>query len=277
MEPPVQSVTSDDSNSINTYGKDSEIPVSDYPTNLSTVISRVTIDDERIPKSELRPPSAGTFNPGYTRHPKHVFGNAAAVGLSCFAGTTFVLGLYTAGAMGITIPNVIVSSCMFFGGCVQFLSGVWELAIGNTFAGTVFTSYGAFWLSYGSLFIPAFGILEAYEEDMDQFANGVGFILLGWGIYTFILMLLVLKATWPFLILFITLDLGFFLLTAAQMTGSSRCTQGGGISLTISALCGWYSCFAGISNRQNSYLLIVPLELPQYKKLNHHPKKTTEV
>ncbi|EGW30443.1 uncharacterized protein SPAPADRAFT_63279, partial [Spathaspora passalidarum NRRL Y-27907] len=205
------------SNSVNSFGNDldkqtSAEPASEYPTNLSTVISRVTIGDERVPKSELRPPFAGTFNPGYARPPKHVFGNAAAIGLSAFAGTTFVLGLYTADAMGITIPSVIISSCMFFGGGVQFLSGCWEMAIGNTFAGTVFTSYGAFWLSYGALFIPSFGILEAYEDDMDQFANGVGFVLLGWGIYTFILLFLVLKATYPFLLLFITLDLGFFLL-----------------------------------------------------------------
>ncbi len=38
---------------------------------------------------------------------------------------------------------------LFFGGLAQFCAGMWELWRNNMFAGVAFTSYGAFWLSWG--------------------------------------------------------------------------------------------------------------------------------
>ena len=35
-----------------------------------------------------------------------------------------------------------------FGGIAQLLAGMWEFRKGNVFGATVFTSYGAFWLSF---------------------------------------------------------------------------------------------------------------------------------
>lgn len=72
----------------------------------------------------------GTFNPGYAPYPKHEFGNASALGLASFALSAFVLGLYYAGAKGISTPNVIVSLAVFYGGLAEFLAGVWEFSMG---------------------------------------------------------------------------------------------------------------------------------------------------
>lgn len=56
------------------------------------------------------------------------------------------------------------------------------MVIGNTFAATALTSYGAFWLSYAAINVEAFGIIDAYSDET-EFNNAMGLFLLGWTIY----------------------------------------------------------------------------------------------
>jgi succinate-acetate transporter protein len=51
---------------------------------------------------------------------------------------------------------------------------------------TAFTSYGAFWLSFATLFIPNSGIAAAYASDPGMEADALGIYLLAWMIVTFI-------------------------------------------------------------------------------------------
>ncbi|CAI5760629.1 unnamed protein product [Candida verbasci] len=236
-------------------------PQSVSPSQLSLQVSSMISDDEHVvindkvvKRSELMPPFAGTFNPGLKPWPKHEFGNAAAIGLAAFSLTAFVLALYLANAMGIENISVVVGLSVFYGGAVQFLAGVWELAIGNTFSGTAFTSFGAFWLSFAAIYIPAFDIVSSYGDDVEQLNNALGIYLIGWGIFSSMLTLVTVKSTIPFVVLFVTLDFSFFILGAGFMTGSNRCVRGGGCSLAISAFAGWYSCFSGQATSKNSYI-----------------------
>ncbi|ODV80503.1 uncharacterized protein CANTADRAFT_4532 [Suhomyces tanzawaensis NRRL Y-17324] len=224
----------------------------------------VIIDNKKYFRHELMEAFAGTLNPGLAPYPKHQFGNASAVGLASFAMTTFVLGLYTAGAQGVKITNVVVGLTFFYGGVVQFLAGVWEMVIGNTFAATAFVSYGSFWLSYGAIFVESFGIAKAYADDPVQMGNAVGFFLLGWAVFTFIMLLLTLKSTVMFIALFLTLDMAFILLAVANMTGSASVTKAGGIFCVITACCGWYCAFAGVATKQNSYFIANPIQVPVF-------------
>ena len=76
---------------------------------------------------------------------------------------------------------------------------------GNTFGMTALTSYGAFWLSYSAILVDSFGIAAAYEaseETASQLPNAIGFFLLAWGIFTFMLWLNTLKSTVTFSSLF---------------------------------------------------------------------------
>jgi uncharacterized protein len=68
-----------------------------------------------------------------------------------FAATTLLLSLVNATADNITIPNLVLSMAFSYGGLAQFLAGMWEFAAGNTFGATAFSSYGAFWFSFGLL------------------------------------------------------------------------------------------------------------------------------
>lgn len=50
-----------------------------------------------------------------------------------------------------------------------------------------FSSYGGFWLSYATIFIPGSGIVAAYTDEA-EFGHAVGFYLAVWFIFTFILL-----------------------------------------------------------------------------------------
>ncbi|KAK6465291.1 GPR1/FUN34/yaaH family-domain-containing protein [Scheffersomyces coipomensis] len=229
----------------------------------------VIIDNHKYLRHELMQAFGGTLNPGLSPPPVHQFGNASALGLASFSVTTFVLALYLIGAKGIAIPNVVVSLCFFYGGAVEMLAGIWELVIGNTFAGTVFTSFGTFWIAYGSIFVEAFGIQAAYADEPEQFGNAVGFFILGWAIFTFLLLTCTIKATVGLAGLFLTLDIAFFLLSAANMTGNATATKAGGAFALISSIFGFYNMYAGIANETNVYIMPLPLQLPVYEKNKH--------
>ncbi len=43
---------------------------------------------------------------------------------------------------------VVLGVALAYGGAAQLLAGMWEFKKGNVFGATVFSSYGAFWLSF---------------------------------------------------------------------------------------------------------------------------------
>ncbi|KAG8730399.1 hypothetical protein FRC11_006770 [Ceratobasidium sp. 423] len=102
-------------------------------------------------------------------------GNPAPLGLFGFASTTLILSLYNAGARGITTPNAVLGMALGVGGLCQLLAGMWEFAAGNTFGATAFSMYGGFWLSFGCIYWPGSGILDAYKgAAAAQLPNALG-------------------------------------------------------------------------------------------------------
>ena len=98
------------------------------------------------------------------------------------------------------------------GGLVEILAGIWGFFVGSqvgTFVLTVFTSYGAFWLSFGAIFIPSFGIIQAYEEDPEQLNHAIGLMLIGQ--YLPPCCLCVVKSTLSFFWALLTYDLTIIL------------------------------------------------------------------
>ncbi|KAJ8143078.1 hypothetical protein OY671_003787 [Metschnikowia pulcherrima] len=226
----------------------------------------IVLGDKKYYRHELMKAFGGTMqSERYAKPDSPKFGNAAALGLTAFATSAFVLGLCLAGASGITMPNIAVGLCFFYGGLVQAAAGVWELFLGNTFAGTVLCSFGmGFWMSFGAINVEAFGIVAAYGDDVEQFNNAIGLYLVGWGIFTFIMLLCTLKSTLMFMGLFFTLDIGFFLLAGHYFTANATLLTSGGVFVVLAALCGWYCAFAGVATPQNSYIVPFSILLPVF-------------
>ena len=130
-----------------------------------------------------------------------------------------MISLYNAGARDITVPNAVVGMAIFCGGLTQLLAGMWEFPHGDTFAATgmssirnllffsinephcthrsrldtAFSSFGAFWMSFGTIMIPGSGIVSSYPS-VSEFQNASGIYLTIWSMVTFFL----LSASCPF-------------------------------------------------------------------------------
>ncbi|KAK4162322.1 GPR1/FUN34/yaaH family-domain-containing protein [Cladorrhinum sp. PSN259] len=229
------------------------------------------------------PAFGGEFQPGLYRPVEgRKFANPAPLGLSAFALTTFVLSAVNLGARGITAPNIAVPLALGYGGLVQLLAGMWEMAVGNTFGATALSSYGGFWIAYGILLTPNWNIIgpggpyrnpatEAIDPHMTN--SAVGIFLTGWFIFTTILLLCTLRSTVMFFLLFFTLDLAFLMLACGDFAVNNGATTaaghlqkaGGGFGM-IAAFLAWYNAFAGIADSSNSFFLIPVFHFPWSEK-----------
>jgi len=220
----------------------------------------------------LLPAFGGEFQPGlYKGVEQRKFANPAPLGLCAFALTTFVLSMINVGTRGITAPNMVVALAFGYGGLVQLLAGMWEMAVGNTFGATALSSYGGFWLSFAIILTPGgFEIVSSIEkaDKAAGFHNSFGLYLMGWFIFTFLLLLCTLKSTVAFFLLFLTLDLAFLMLgigylhtTSTGAPDPSLIKAGGGFGLAA-AFIAWYNALAGIADTSNSFFIIPVVHFP---------------
>lgn len=187
-------------------------------------------------------------------------GNPGPLGLFGFASTTFVLSWYNTSVRGITTPNVVVGMALFVGGLAQFLAGMWEFACANTFGATAFTMYGAFWMSFGTLYIPGSGILDAYGSDASELDSALGIYLMVWFIVTFLLFIASLRRNVGLIALFFFLTLTFLLLGISKLitTNSVAVGKAGGALGIVTAFIAFYVGTAQLLIPEES-LFVLPL------------------
>ncbi|KAB2571738.1 putative gpr fun34 family protein [Lasiodiplodia theobromae] len=222
------------------------------------------------------PAFGGEFQPGLYRAPKKDFANPAPLGLSAFALTTFVLSLINMGTRSIGHPNIVVALAYGYGGLVQLLAGMWEMAVGNTFGATALSSYGGFWISFAIILTPGgFNIVSTLEAPLEgstepntaAFLNSFGLYLMGWFIFTFILLICTLRSTVAFFFLFCTLDFAFLMLGIGYLKhdGSEPhpgLIKAGGAFGILAAFAAWYNALAGIADSSNSFFVIPVAHFP---------------
>jgi len=165
--------------------------------------------------------------------------NPTPAGILSFAGTTFILSLFNVNTRGIHTPNVVLGMAIFVGGLLQFMAGMWEFPRGNVFGATAFSSYGCFWMSYATIFIPGSGVIAAYS-DPQELNNAVGIYLIAWMMLTLIFLMIILRRNISFVVLFTILALTFALLAAGSFTAKASITKAGGIVGIITALVAYY-------------------------------------
>jgi len=214
----------------------------------------------------------GDFQPGLYRAPDtqhRKFGNPAPLGLSAFALTTFVLSLINVGTLDIAHPNLVVALAYGYGGIVQLLAGMWEMAVGNTFGATALSSYGGFWLSFAIILTPGGFNIEAdlTAKGNAPFYNSFGLYLMGWFIFTTILLICTLRSTVAFFLLFFTLDLAFLFLGVGYLQADAAgpkttLIKAGGYFGLFAAFLAWYNALAGIADNSNSFFVIPVAHFP---------------
>jgi succinate-acetate transporter protein len=152
---------------------------------------RSSADLEAQPNGIRGDSDSETILLGYSPEPPKPrgFGDPAPLGLSAFALTTSVLSLINMQSRSVTDPNIAVSLgtshentnvAFGYGGIASFIAGMWDFALGNTFGALVFTSYGGFWISFATIYIPGFNIANAsgYVDNPEEFMAAVGHYLI---------------------------------------------------------------------------------------------------
>merc|ERR1711939_1230192 len=115
-----------------------------------------------------------------------------------------------------------------YGGLVQLLAGMWEMAMGNAF----------------------------------------GYFLAGWFIFTTLLLICTLRSTVAFFMLFFTLDLAFLFLFLGHLYSDSEgnnntgLIKAGGYFGLFAAFLAWYNALAGIADDSNSFFVIPVAHFP---------------
>jgi succinate-acetate transporter protein len=198
-----------------------------------------------------------TSQPGFPLYHRK-YANPAPLGLSAFALTTFVLSLINVQARGVTTPNVVVGLAIGYGGLCQLLAGMWEFASGNDFGATAFTSYAGFWISFAFLISPWSGIATAYEADPASFGNAIGFYLMGWFIFTFIMLIASFRSSVALVGVFFFLTITFLLLAISYLvtTNSTAIAKAGGYFGLITAFNAWYVALSGLLTPTTSHFLL---------------------
>ncbi len=165
----------------------------------------------------------------------------APLGLAAFALTTFLLSLVNAGILPKDAEPVMLGVALAYGGVAQLLAGMWEFKKGNVFGATVFSSYGAFWLSF-------WAYLAFFAEGIPKEHHGVaaGWYLIAWAIFTTLMLAAALRTTAVLAGLFAVVAVVFVLLAAGAMAASTALTTAGGILGLVAAAMAWYLCVAGV-------------------------------
>ena len=178
--------------------------------------------------------------------------NPGPLGLLGFGMTTVLLNLHNAGIMELSI--VIVAMGFALGGAAQIVAGITELRIGNTFGGTAFTAYGFFWWSLCLIWINPFPAIKPADP------VSMGFYLLLWGIFTFFMFLGTLSHNRITQIVFSSLAILFFLLSAGDLTGNHVITIIAGYVGIVCGLSAIYSAVAQVVNGEMGEKRIFPIE-----------------
>jgi succinate-acetate transporter protein len=178
--------------------------------------------------------------------------NPAPLGLSAFALTTLVLSAANANLFSAADAGIVVGLALFYGGLGQLLAGMWEFRSGNTFGAVAFSSYGGFWLAVG---------WDLQNKLLPLGTAAAGYFLLGWAIFTFLMLLGTFRQNLAVLGVFLFLTLTFLALAIGAFAGSGGATwnQIGGWLGIITALLAWYTALAGVLVSTKS-----PFQLPTF-------------
>lgn len=165
-----------------------------------------------------------------------VKGNPAVVGLAGFGLTTLLLQFHNVGWCGV---GPIVALAIIFGGSAQMVAGFQEFKCGNNFGYSAFVSYGAFWIGLGIIFI--LNHFEIYHSS----TTDVGWYLVGWTLYTFIMWIPAMRIHGAMATTFSLLLVGFILLDLAHF-GMPAMTKVAGFELMACAASAFYMMAAAI-------------------------------
>ncbi|KAI5289385.1 hypothetical protein KEM54_003957 [Ascosphaera aggregata] len=201
--------------------------------------------------------------------PAPQYADPTGMGLLSFAISAVVLGLYHCGvglpgnspAAGVGPDQAAFGMCIFLGGFVEFIGGLLQYPLGNTFAMNVHTIFAGFWFSYGMFMIKSLDLQATfYGDDAHAWTFQIGVYLLAWCFLSLIFLVASLKTSPPTVAIFFTLTMTFLLLSIANFlatshpTTSMRMNKAGGAMCVICGMIAFYAGGSGIMKPETTFV-----------------------
>jgi succinate-acetate transporter protein len=142
----------------------------------------------------------------------------------------------------------IAGYAIFLGGVGQYLVAIFELFKGSSFSFAVFGAYGAFWLSWGLVYIE--GTTNTGYPSGKQYPNGSAAVLTQWGFLSLCFWVITLRKNICLIVVFTLLWNTFFLLAAANFTGNGEVKKAAGYIGFFTALGALYTGVAELINEE---------------------------
>lgn len=190
-------------------------------------------------------------------------GNAAPLGMNAFALTLLVFSLMNAGGLvNIHSDNgVVMGLALFYGGIGQIIAGMWEFHNGTSFGATLFTSYGAFFMSLAALRMKCFSFLSGYTNTRDVH-DGMGIFYFGWTFFTLFMTIASHRTNFFMFVFLLFVFINFLLLTISEFTvetfpvTSINCQEGAGCFGVMAAFFGWYAAYSTLLTKKVSFFTL---------------------
>ena len=134
---------------------------------------------------------------------------------------------------------------------MQLVAGIQEFRQGNTFGATAFCSYAGFWMAFAIIILPPTGVAASLVA-AKAISQGVGVFLLGWTIFTAMMLIATFKINGALIAVFALLFLTFLSLTIGWIAGGvgtdtfKTWVQIGGWLGIVTAIAAWYTALAGV-------------------------------
>lgn len=148
--------------------------------------------------------------------------------------------------------HLMLPTALMYGGLAQFLSGFLVLFTGDSFNGTLFVTFGAYWLGSGMMMVPSVGqTLDIYA--ISEQATVTAIYLYMWSFFGLMVCAISLKIkngsfvlTWCLFHVFFNL----FLEATYTLTGIKALMQASGVACLCASIAGYYSGIADLFAEQ---------------------------
>eukprot|EP00871_Galdieria_phlegrea_P002898 jgi/Galph1/3609/GphlegSOOS_G2269.1 len=174
---------------------------------------------------------------------------------AAFSLTNFLLAVVQLKLVPASFLQIVAPQALFYGGAVQFVYGLVCCFTDNMFGVMVYPSFGGFWIALG--FLITMEGEKVYVFAGDEGNHALGFLLVGWLIYSIILWIATfthhVAAVGAFTSLVVMLIL--YILADFGVIGST--IPGGIFGLSLSGF-GWYVALATLVNH-NAGCTVFPL------------------
>ncbi|KXT15550.1 hypothetical protein AC579_6534 [Pseudocercospora musae] len=160
---------------------------------------------------------------------KAQLGSPTALAIGAFATTLTTLSFALMGFRGVGVTNAFVGNFFAVAGIGMAVSANWELVLGNTYAYTVLFAFGMFYLGFGVIVTPYFGVAESYGgADTPEYNNALGFFVLMWAVWNLFFLLGSLPLNLVYIGIFFTVQMAFILVAAAYFLVADGKTETAG-------------------------------------------------